>query len=128
MMGRLRRSGVTAVGAVAGLLWCLADRAEAHPSLGGTWVSPLPDRTSMILEFAPGLYLGSGIWRGPFTLVVSGCPTSIGEYELLMYTGTQGVLSIREGATAPGWRVGTVDFAAPEVMYLGANYRRPQRK
>jgi hypothetical protein len=119
------RHSRVAVLVVAGLLLCQPGKAGAHPHLIGPWVSPLPQGGYMSYTFGPGEYLGSSIWRGPYEYVVSGCPTVVGEYELLMFTGTQGMLSLREGVTAPGWTVGIVDFVGPLFVYRHAEYKRP---
>jgi hypothetical protein len=121
----LRRGGVVVVLAVAALLSWLASRAEAHPHLVGPWRVNVPPGGFMLLEFGPGEYLGNGTWRGPFTYVVSGHPTSVGVYELQMFTGTEGTLGLRENLSAPGWNVGTVDFGAPSVTLRHTIYKRP---
>ena len=123
MGNRLRRSGLAFL-AVVGLLCCRPDSAEAHPNLAGQWFAPVPPGGFMLFEFAPGEYLGNGVWRGPFVWIVSGCPTSHGVYELKMFTGTQGTLGLREGLSAPGWTVGNVDLAGPVIQYLNTPFRK----
>jgi hypothetical protein len=124
MGARWRRGGVVVVLAVAALLSWQAGKVEAHPHLLGRWVARVPPGGFMVLEFGPGEYLGNGTWRGPFTYAVSGHPTSVGVYELQMFTGTEGTLGLRENLSAPGWNVGTVDLGAPSVTLRFTTYKR----
>jgi hypothetical protein len=124
MGARLQRSGWAFVLAVVGLLSCQAGKAEAHPSLEGNWAVRLPGNGYMAFYFCAGTYLGDGIWRGSYSYAVSFGPVYYGQYELKMFTATEGALSIKSGLSSPGWTVGSVDFAIPQFMYLNAYYRR----
>jgi hypothetical protein len=97
---------------------------QAHPHLAGRWTAAVPPGGLMSLRFECGRYLGNGVWRGPFTLEVSGVMASVGEYELRMYSGSQGTLSLMDPLSAPGWTVGNVDFDLPTVTYINTTYKR----
>ncbi len=123
MVARFRRSALAAVAAVLALA-CWQGKAQAHPHLVGPWFAPVPPGGFMVFEFGVGEYLGDGIWRGPFSSVISHMPAAVGDYELRMFNGTQGTLSLREKKTGPGWSVGIVDFSVPAVYYQDVTYRR----
>lgn len=102
------------------LLLVHTDRAQAHPHLYGSWVANVPPGGFMALDFGPAEYMGVGVWRGPFTFTVTG-QTSCGVYELRMYTGTQGTVSLRDGNMI-GTKVGTVDFETRKLTYLQTTF------
>jgi hypothetical protein len=110
--------------AVLGLLVWRPGAVQAHPHLVGDWVTRTPPGGYMMFHFGPGCYLGNGVWRGPFFQVVSNVPTGSGQYELHLFTGTEGTLWLRFEAAAPGHTVGTVDLAIPEIVYQFTVYKR----
>ncbi len=95
---RLRsdRSGWTAILA-AGLLSCLPGTVQAHPNLVGRWVAPVPPGSSMAYEFGPGEYVGNWVWNGTFTFSLANCPLSTGTYQLLLFNGVEGTVTLRDG-------------------------------
>jgi hypothetical protein len=121
---RARRIGLAIFLAVAGWLACQPGQALAHPNLAGQWVTLVPPGGSMVLDFTCGKYMGNGVWRGHFVFTVSGVPTGSGEYELRLYTGTQGTLGLIDPLSAPGWTVGNLNLDLPTVTYLSTTFKR----
>jgi hypothetical protein len=124
MRACLNRSTWAVLLGVAGLLFCQPGRTEAHPHLVGPWLARVPPGGYMTFDFGVAKYIGNGCWRGPYFQTVSGFPASCGIYELQMYTGTLGTLALRENLSAPGWSVGNVDLAIPEVVFKDVVYKR----
>jgi hypothetical protein len=67
--------------------------------------------------------VGNGVWEGCLRVVLNGRPISMGEYQVRMWTNTDGTLSIREGEGI-GTAVGIIDFKAGTVDYLNTIYRK----
>jgi hypothetical protein len=118
------RAGLAVAVAAVVLLSCQTGTVHAHPHLVGRWASPTPPGGLMEIHFGPGAYIDNMVWRGPCLIVVSGCVAGYGEYELRMFSGTQGTIGIKSGPYLIGTRVGLVDFAAPQVDFLGVIYKR----
>jgi hypothetical protein len=118
---RFRRGGLASL-AVAALLLGQPGKVEAHPHLACKWVTPAPAGGYMSYDFRLGKYIGMGVWEGPFFLVVSNVPVSTGIYELRMFTGNEGTISLRDG-TCIGVRVGIVDFRARAMTFMNEVYR-----
>jgi hypothetical protein len=89
--------GVWALVLAAGVMSCLPGKSLAHPHLVGRWVAEAPPGGSMVYDFGPGEYVGNWVWRGPFTFSVANCPVATGTYQLLMFNGVEGTLSLRDG-------------------------------
>jgi hypothetical protein len=123
MSTRSGRAGLAAVLAVAGLLLFQPGKVQAHPQFAGKWMALTPPGGFMLYEFGVGDYIGNGIWRGPFSFVVSGLFVEQGEYELRMFNGTQGTISLRSHKTMAASSVGNVDLAARAMDFMGVNYR-----
>jgi hypothetical protein len=77
---------------------------------------------NMSYDFAPGVFIGTGIWRGGYTLLWGNTPICWGEYELRIYNGTVGTLRLQDGALAAWW-VGTVDLGTRVLILKGATYQ-----
>ena len=75
----------------------------------------------MVYEFSPAQYLGNGVWRGIFHFSVSGCHVTTGDYELFMFSGTEGTINIRDNYIGTG-SVGTVNLSTREMNYRNAIY------
>jgi hypothetical protein len=110
------------------LLLCQAEPAHAHPLLAGKWIAALPSGGIQVYEFGCGEYLGNGIWRGSAVFYVSNCPVWSGEYELRMFTGDAGTLSLLSTSKSIYSNVGLVDFGAAKrpatFSFMGVVYRR----
>jgi hypothetical protein len=98
-----------------------AGNVQAHPCLVGRWIADLPCGPT-VYEFTPGKYVGNGVWTGCYSLLIAGCPVPAGEYELRMFTGNEGTLSLRDG-TQIGTRVANVDLAGGTMLFMNVNYR-----
>jgi hypothetical protein len=109
--------------AVLAVATALPGTASAHPLLVGTWRGELPPGAPTIYEFGPGEYVGGGMWRGPFTVTISGCVISFGDYYLRVYDGPNAVIALRDGLRLSS-RVGIVDLTAGTLDYMGIVYRR----
>jgi hypothetical protein len=118
-----RRFGLAAVLVVAGLLSPLAGEARAHPNLIGKWVAFEPPGGAMVYDLGCGVYVGNGIWRGPFVFVVNNFPVEKGEWELRFYTGSEGTLSIQSPISG-GSRVGTLDLATRTFLFKNVTFRK----
>jgi hypothetical protein len=122
MGSRFRRGRFPVALAVLGLLGCWPGFAQAHPLLVGKWSAAMPPGTTTVYDFAPGKYLGCGVWDGPFLLVIAGMPISTGHYQLYLFNGTQGTLALRDG----NWistRVGILDLGTRVLSFMGINYQ-----
>jgi hypothetical protein len=97
MTAHFSRKISAAVLAGAALLLLQPGQTQAHPQMAGRWISKAPPNANMSYEFAPGRYLGAGVWRGTFTIFWANNPISCGHYELVMYYGTKGILTLRDG-------------------------------
>jgi hypothetical protein len=118
-----RRVGLAAVLVVAGLFSPLAGEARAHPNLIGRWVAPEPPGGVQMYDLGCGVYIGNGIWRGPFVYVVNGFPVEKGEWELRFYTGSEGTLSIQSPISG-GSRVGVVDLGTRTFYFKNMTFRK----
>lgn len=90
------RGGLAALLA-AGFLSCLPGNAQAHPNLVGRWVAPVPPGSSMVYDFGPGEYVGNWVWNGTFTFSLGNCTLSTGTYQLLLFNGVEGTVTLRDG-------------------------------
>jgi hypothetical protein len=121
MGNAFRRGSLAVVVAVTGwLLWQPA--AQAHPLLVGRWVTNVPVGGQTAYEFGPGVYLDNGVWQGPYTYFVAGCPVMTGRYELRVYVGTVGVLGFREGQGG-ATSVGVMDLVTRELTFRNLLYK-----
>src|SRR6516164_5332485 len=98
---RLRRKVSVVVLSAAMLLSLLSGTTEAHPLLVGTWVAQNPPGTLMKYEFGAAEYQGNWVWRGPLTYYVANQVVSTGMYELRMFNGLEGGLTLRDGNGLP---------------------------
>jgi hypothetical protein len=122
MIRQLTRAAAAAL-AAATLLLCRPGAAEAHPLLIGQWAAEAPPGNVVIYDFGPADYVYNGVWRGRYTLSVSGRVTVDGCYELRQFSGTEATIGLKDGvgiATA----VGNIDFAARTMNFRGVIYRR----
>ena len=110
------------VAAVA-LLLLQPAKVQAHPQLVGSWASVAPPNSNMSYTFDPGVYIGDGIWRGRFTIYWANNPISCGHYELRLFSGTRGMLSVRDGINQGAIGVGDIDLAAKILNLKGVTYR-----
>ena len=128
MAGSFRRSSLAVLLGVAGLLLCQPSNAQAHPLFAGRWVAPTPPGGLLEYDFEVGEYIGNGIWRGHFTFLVCQVPVASGWYELRMFTGTEGTLSLpityTSTETTTFSTVGNVDLGSRVTNFLGTTYRR----
>jgi hypothetical protein len=124
MGARFRWSTSVIVLAVGVLLSCQPGKVQAHPQLAGPWTTRIPPNGFITFDFATGEYIGNWCWRGPYVMIVSGCPASIGVYELQMISGAQATLGLRDKTSGPGWNVGIVDFANGVINIQNADYKR----
>jgi hypothetical protein len=97
--------------------------ALAHPCLEGTWNAPLPCPGVAAYTFGPARFVGNGVWEGCVHFTINGRVISTGEYQLRMWTKTDGTISIREGE-AIGTAVGIVDFKTNTIDYINTIYRK----
>jgi hypothetical protein len=105
-----------------GLSLCVG-KAQAHPCFVGNWTAPLPCPGVSEYNFGPADYIGGGVWVGGLTKVVAGCTVARGTYELRMWSGTEGTVSIREGVGI-STIVGTIDLKERTMEYVGTLYRK----
>jgi hypothetical protein len=117
-----RRGSTALLAAVAAWLLLQPATAQAHPQLVGRWSSTTAPNVNLAYEFAPGHYLGDGVWQGTYTVFVANTPIADGEYELRMYYGTMATLRFRDGMLY-SWSAGNVDLAARVLFYHGTLYR-----
>ncbi|MGL4551337.1 MAG: hypothetical protein ACRC33_09120 [Gemmataceae bacterium] len=110
------------VTAALGAALTLAPSARAHPCFVGVWTGPLPCPGTDAYEFGPGEFIGGGVWTGCLRKTTNGQLISTGWYELRMWSGTEGTVSIREGQCI-STAVGTVDLSSRTMDYLGTAYR-----
>lgn len=115
------RAGLAVV-AIVLLAW-LPSHAQAHPALVGAWTAPLPPGMVTTYEFGPGEFVTHQVWKGPMRVLVNNCEVATGVWELRMFTGTEGTVSMRDGLQI-GTSVGTVDFATRTFTYMNVFYRR----
>jgi hypothetical protein len=76
----------------------------------------------MSYDFAPGEYVGDGVWRGPLLFCMPTGPVSPGTYELRMFTGTEGTLGLIDGVGI-AVRVGNVDLGRRVMTFMSVTYR-----
>ncbi|MFQ3592874.1 MAG: hypothetical protein SNJ82_06745 [Gemmataceae bacterium] len=95
----------------------------AHPCLEGTWSSPLPCPGVAAYTFGPARFVGNGVWEGCLHFTINGRVIATGEYQLRMWTNTDGTVSIREGEGI-GTAAGIVDFKTNTIDYLNTMYRK----
>src|SRR4051794_40451864 len=90
-----RRAGLAVI-AVA-LVTLLPLSARAHPALVGPWSAPVPPGLVTTYEFGPGEFITFQVWKGPLRILINGCQVADGVWELRMYTGTEGTVSMKDG-------------------------------
>ena len=95
----------------------------AHPCLEGSWNAALPCPGLVTYTFGPARFVGNGVWEGCLRLTINGRFVSAGEYQVRMWTNTDGTLSIREGEGI-GTAVGIIDFKTNTIDYLNTVYRK----
>jgi len=122
MGSAFRRGSLAVVVTVTGWLLVQPAAVEAHPLLIGRWSAPVPAGGQTTYEFGPGVYLDNGVWQGPYTYFVAGCPVMTGRYELRVYVGTIGVLGLREGVGG-ATTVGVLDFTTRELTFRNLLYK-----
>ena len=121
---RLNRTVSAVVLATALLLSFLSGTAEAHPLLVGTWVAQDPPGTLLKYEFGPAEYQGNWVWRGPLTLYVANEVVSIGTYQLRMFNGLEGGLTLHDGNGLPN-DDGLVNLGTRVLNYKNVVFRAP---
>jgi len=121
---RLNRTVSAVVLATALLLSFLSGTAEAHPLLVGTWVAQDPPGTLLKYEFGPAEYQGNWVWRGPLTLYVANKVVSIGTYQLRMFNGLEGGLTLHDGNGLPN-DGGLVNLGTRVLNYKNVVIRAP---
>jgi hypothetical protein len=124
MRYRLRRKVSVTVLSAAMLLSLLSGTTEAHPLLVGTWVAQNPPGTLMKYEFGPGEYQGNWVWRGPLTFYLANQVVSTGMYELRMFNGLEGGLTLRDGNGLPN-DTGLVNLGTRELKYKDVVFHAP---
>ena len=124
MRFRLNRTVSAVVLATALLLSFLSGTAEAHPLLVGTWVAQDPPGTLLKYEFGPAEYQGNWVWRGPLTLYVANKVVSIGTYQLRMFNGLEGGLTLHDGNGLPN-DGGLVNLGTRVLNYKNVVIRAP---
>jgi hypothetical protein len=124
MRVRLSRTVSAAVFAVAVLLSLLSGSTQAHPRLVGAWVAQDPPGTLMKYEFGPGEYQGNWVWRGPVRFHLANEVVSTGTYELRMFNGLEGGLTIRDGNGLPNDN-GIVNLGTRVLNYKSVVFRAP---
>ena len=124
MRFRLNRTVSAVVLATALPLSFLSGTAEAHPLLVGTWVAQDPPGTLLKYEFGPAEYQGNWVWRGPLTLYVANEVISIGTYQLRMFNGLEGGLTLHDGNGLPN-DGGLVNLGTRVLNYKNVVFRAP---
>ena len=124
MRFRLNRTVSAVVLATALPLSFLSGTAEAHPLLVGTWVAQDPPGTLLKYEFGPAEYQGNWVWRGPLTLYVANEVVSIGTYQLRMFNGLEGGLTLHDGNGLPN-DGGLVNLGTRVLNYKNVVFRAP---
>jgi len=124
MRFRLNRTVSAVVLATALPLSFLSETAEAHPLLVGTWVAQDPPGTLLKYEFGPAEYQGNWVWRGPLTLYVANEVISIGTYQLRMFNGLEGGLTLHDGNGLPN-DDGLVNLGTRVLNYKNVVFRAP---
>lgn len=122
MPASIRRAGVVCF-AILVLLLPAPPPLHAHPQLAGQWVAHEPPGGIQVYDLGCGVYIGNGIWRGPFVYIVSGQPVEKGEYELRFFTGVDATLSIQSPISG-GSRVGIVDFGPRIFSFKNVTFRK----
>jgi hypothetical protein len=122
MSTRFGPSSLAVLVAVVALLFLQPGKAQAHPQLTGRWFATAPPNVNMSFDFAPGQYIGDGIWRGTFTLYWANQFVSCGDYELRVLNGNWATLGLRDGSLA-NQRMGEVDLGNKVMTIKGATYR-----
>jgi hypothetical protein len=122
MSARLNLNILAVIFGVVALLFLQPGKAQAHPQLAGRWFATTPPNVNMSYAFAPGEYIGDGIWRGIFTLYWANGQISCGEYELRVFRGNVGTLSLRDGRLANA-RVALVDLGTKVMTLNDVTYR-----
>jgi hypothetical protein len=124
MRFRLSRKVSVAVLCAAMLLSLLSGTTEAHPLLVGTWVAQNPPGTLMKYEFGAAEYQGNWVWRGPLTFYLANQVVSTGMYELRMFNGLEGGLTLRDGNGLPN-DTGLVHLGTRTMNYKDVVFRAP---
>jgi hypothetical protein len=105
------------------LSWAHPPRIQAHPCLEGSWNAALPCPGFATYTFGPARFVGNGVWEGCLRFTINGRVISAGEYQVRMWSNTDGTLSIREGEGI-GTAVGIIDFKTGTIDYLNTIYRK----
>ena len=121
---RLSRTISVVVLTIAVLLSLLSGISQAHPLMVGTWVAQDPPGTLLKYDFGPAEYQGNWVWRGPLTFYVADQVVSTGSYELLMFDGLEGALTLRDGNGLPN-QVGVVHLGTRVLNYKNVVFRAP---
>ena len=108
----------------AALLLLQPGQTQAHPQLDGRWISKAPPNANMAYEFAPGQYIGAGVWCGTYTILCANNPISCGEYELIMYNGTKGILKLRDESLLYIFQSANIDVGTQIMDFKGVTYGR----
>jgi hypothetical protein len=122
MSTRFGPSGLAFLFVGVALLLLQPGKAQAHPQLAGRWFATAPPNLNMSFEFAPGQYIGDGIWRGHYILYWANDPIAGGDYEFRLMNGTQGTLNLQDGILVDR-RTGEVDVGTRVMTLKGATYR-----
>jgi hypothetical protein len=122
MSFRLSRSVSAVMLTTAVLLSFPAGTAQAHPLLIGTWVAQDPPGTLMKYDFGPAEYQGNWVWRGPLTFYMADRVVSTGTYELRMFNGLEGGLTLRDGSGLPN-DVGIVHLRTRVLNFKNVVFR-----
>jgi hypothetical protein len=78
----------------------------------------------MKYEFGAAEYQGNWVWRGPLTFYVANQVVSTGMYELRMFNGLEGGLTLRDGNGLPN-AGGLVHLGTRELNYKNVVFRAP---
>jgi len=120
----LSRTVSAALLTIAVLLSLPSGTARAHPLLVGTWIAQDPPGTLLKYEFGSAEYVGNWVWRGPLTFYVDNQVVSTGNYELRMFSGLEGGLTLRDGNGLPN-EVGLVNLSTRVLNYKKVVFRAP---
>ena len=108
----------------AALLSPLSGTTQAHPLLVGTWVAQDPPGTLLKYEFGQAEYQGNWVWRGHLTFYVANQVVSTGTYQLRMFNGLEGGLTMHDGNGLPN-DVGLVNLGTRVLNYKNVVFRAP---
>jgi len=108
----------------AAVLSPLSGTTQAHPLLVGTWVAQDPPGTLLKYEFGQAEYQGNWVWRGSLTFYVANQVVSTGTYQLRMFNGLEGGLTVHDGNGLPN-DVGLVNLGTRVLNYKNVVFRAP---